>query len=139
MSGLKVTPLHPTFGAELSGVDFTKPVSPELYAEIRKVVDKVRNTRPFVDRGRRWSVAVPGWLGQYGAVVVRDTKLTDEAHVEFSRYFGELDDVTPYMDAGRKHRLPMKELFDAGNIDPYVHRYNWLSLSFARQALIQYP
>ncbi|GFZ43458.1 hypothetical protein JCM24511_01178 [Saitozyma sp. JCM 24511] len=94
MSGLKVTPLHPTFGAELSGVDFTKPVSPELYAEIRKVVDK------------------------YGAVVVRDTKLTDEAHVEFSRYFGELDDVTPYMDAGRKHRLPMKELFDAGNIDP---------------------
>lgn len=55
---------------------------------------------------------------QYGVVVCRDTKLTDEAHVEFSKYFGELDDVTPYMQAGRKHRLPLKELFDAGNIDP---------------------
>lgn len=40
-SNLKVTPLHSTFAAELSGVDFTKPVSPELYAEIRKIVDKV--------------------------------------------------------------------------------------------------
>lgn len=55
---------------------------------------------------------------QYGVVVCRDTHLTDEAHVEFSKYFGDLDDVTPYMQAGRKHRLPMKELFDAGNIDP---------------------
>lgn len=41
MSKLRVTPLHPTFAAELSGVDFTKPISPELYAEIRGVVDKV--------------------------------------------------------------------------------------------------
>lgn len=123
MSGLKVTPLHPTFGAELSGVDFTKPVSPELYAEIRKVVDKVRDILPFIGRDGSMLLGHSGLTWQYGAVVVRDTKLTDEAHVEFSRYFGELDDVTPYMDAGRKHRLPMKELFDAGNIDPYVHRY----------------
>lgn len=55
---------------------------------------------------------------QYGVVVCRKTGLTDEAHVEFSKYFGELDDVTPYMEVGRKHRLPFKELFDAGNIDP---------------------
>lgn len=48
----------------------------------------------------------------------RKTGLTDEAHVEFSRYFGDLDDVRPYIDAGRKHRLPYPELFDAGNIDP---------------------
>lgn len=41
MSQLKVTPLHPTFAAELSGVDFTKPVPPETYDEIRKIVDKV--------------------------------------------------------------------------------------------------
>jgi hypothetical protein len=44
--------------------------------------------------------------------------LTDAAHVEFSKYFGELDDVRPYIVAGRKHRLPFPELFDAGNIDP---------------------
>lgn len=51
-------------------------------------------------------------------VVCRRTGLTDEAHVEFSANFGELDDVRPYIDAGRKHRLPYPELFDAGNIDP---------------------
>jgi hypothetical protein len=38
---LKVTPLHPTFACQLEDVDFSKPVSPELYAEIREVVDKV--------------------------------------------------------------------------------------------------
>lgn len=41
MTNLKVTPLHPTFAAELSGVDFTKPISPEMYAVIREIVDKV--------------------------------------------------------------------------------------------------
>lgn len=39
---LKVTPLHPTFACELEGVDWSKDVSPELYQEIREVVDKVR-------------------------------------------------------------------------------------------------
>lgn len=48
----------------------------------------------------------------------RKTGLTDEAHIEFSRYFGELDDVRPYQNAGRIHRLAYPELFDAGNIDP---------------------
>jgi len=91
---LTVKPLHPTFAAELSGVDFTKPITPELYQQIRAIVDK------------------------YGVVVIRETKLTDEAHIEFSRYFGDLDDVTPYQKAGRTHRLRYKELFDAGNIDP---------------------
>lgn len=51
-------------------------------------------------------------------VVCRKTELTDEAHIEFSSNFGELDDVRPYIDAGRKHRLAYPELFDAGNIDP---------------------
>lgn len=51
-------------------------------------------------------------------VACRRTGLSDEAHVEFSSYFGELDDVRPYIDAGRKHRPPLPELFDAGNIDP---------------------
>ncbi|RXK40267.1 hypothetical protein M231_02381 [Tremella mesenterica] len=91
---VEVKPLHPTFGAELSGVDFTKPISPETYAEIRKAIDK------------------------YGVLVARKTGLTDEAHIEFSKYFGDLDDVTPYQQAGRTHRLKYLELFDAGNIDP---------------------
>lgn len=55
---------------------------------------------------------------KYGVVVCRDTNLTDEAHIKFSAYFGELDDVKPYQTAGRQHRLAYPELFDAGNIDP---------------------
>jgi len=36
--------------------------------------------------------------------------------VEFSRRFGELDDIRPYMTAGRKQRFEYIELFDAGNV-----------------------
>lgn len=40
--GYEVVPLHPTFGCELKGVDWSKPISPEQYAEIRALQDKVR-------------------------------------------------------------------------------------------------
>ncbi|KAK3677009.1 hypothetical protein LTR78_003214 [Recurvomyces mirabilis] len=93
-SGLEVVPLHPTFACELRGVDWSKSISQEAYDEIRQIAD------------------------QYGVVACRNTGLTDEAHIEFSRNFGDLDDVRPYIDAGRKHRLAYPELFDAGNIDP---------------------
>jgi alpha-ketoglutarate-dependent 2,4-dichlorophenoxyacetate dioxygenase len=43
--------------------------------------------------------------------------MDDAAHVEFSRRFGELDDIRPYMTGGRKPRYEFYELFDAGNID----------------------
>jgi len=37
--------------------------------------------------------------------------------VEFSRKFGELDDVKPYINKDRPLRFPYYELFDAGNVD----------------------
>ena len=43
--------------------------------------------------------------------------MDDTAHVDFSRKLGELDDIRPYMTAGRKMRYPYYELFDAGNVD----------------------
>ncbi|KAK5168856.1 uncharacterized protein LTR77_006165 [Saxophila tyrrhenica] len=92
---LEVIPLHPTFACELRGVDWSKPVPLEVYAEIREVVDKVSQITELV---------VP---------------YTDSS-ISFSSYFGELDDVRPYIDAGRKNRLSMPELFDAGNIDPHT-------------------
>jgi hypothetical protein len=36
--------------------------------------------------------------------------------VEFSRRFGELDDIRPYLHPGRKLRYEYVELFDAGNV-----------------------
>ena len=41
--GLKVIPIHPTFACELEGVDWGKDIPPELYKEIREVVDQVRH------------------------------------------------------------------------------------------------
>ncbi|KAK5747138.1 hypothetical protein LTR17_000271 [Elasticomyces elasticus] len=75
-NGLKVVSLHPSFGCELSGVDWAKPIPEAVYREIRDVVDK------------------------YGVVACRKTDLTDEAHIAFSSFFGDLDDVRPYIDAG---------------------------------------
>ncbi|KKA17669.1 hypothetical protein T310_8389, partial [Rasamsonia emersonii CBS 393.64] len=53
----------------------------------------------------------------YGVCVFRHANLDDERHIAFSRRFGELDDVAPYLAGGRPHRLKYVELFDVGNID----------------------
>ena len=53
---------------------------------------------------------------QYGVCVFRNTGLDDKSHVEFSRRFGELDDIRPYLHPGRKLRYDYVELFDAGNV-----------------------
>lgn len=54
---------------------------------------------------------------QYGVCIFRHANLDDERHIAFSRLFGELDDVAPYLAGGRPHRLKYVELFDVGNID----------------------
>ncbi|KAF2222824.1 hypothetical protein BDZ85DRAFT_281871 [Elsinoe ampelina] len=93
---LLITPLHPTFACTLSGVDWTHPTPPSIYADIRGIVEK------------------------HAVVVRRNTSLTDEAHIAFSSSFGELDDVRSYQKAGRTHRLKYPELFDTGDIDPHT-------------------
>jgi len=50
-------------------------------------------------------------------LVFRDTGLDDTRHVEFSKRFGDLDDIKPYLTGGRKSKFPYFELFDAGNLD----------------------
>lgn len=89
---LSVKQLHPTFGAEVSDIDITKDLSVEEFDEIRDV------------------------LAKYGFAVFRSTNLTDAQHVDFSRRFGELDDIRPYLTGGRKPRCGFVELFDASNI-----------------------
>ncbi|KAF2835211.1 alpha-ketoglutarate-dependent 2,4-dichlorophenoxyacetate dioxygenase [Patellaria atrata CBS 101060] len=90
---LTVNELHPTFGAEVRGIDF-EHISDEQFEEILKA------------------------LAKYGVCVFRNTGLDDKSHVEFSRRFGELDDIKPYLVGGRKPRYDYVELFDAGNLDP---------------------
>jgi hypothetical protein len=42
-------------------------------------------------------------------LILRNTGLDDKGHVEFSRMFGELDDITPYSKLGRVNRLAYDE------------------------------
>jgi alpha-ketoglutarate-dependent 2,4-dichlorophenoxyacetate dioxygenase len=49
--------------------------------------------------------------------VFRGTSLEDKGHIEFAKRFGELDDIKPYLAAGRKNRLAYDELFDVGNVE----------------------
>ncbi|KAI1387305.1 taurine catabolism dioxygenase [Hypoxylon trugodes] len=89
---ITVQELHPTFAAEVSGVNF-QDVSEEQFKEIIAAMAK------------------------YGVCVFRNTGLDDEAHVKFSERLGELDNIKRYLGAGRKARYDLYELFDAGNID----------------------
>ncbi|MEI9963974.1 MAG: amidohydrolase family protein [Caulobacteraceae bacterium] len=88
---ITITPILPTFGAEISGIDITQPLSPED----RQAVIDAQNT--------------------YGVTVYRNTGLTDETHIAFSRNFGHIE-LAPSM-AGRKTRHAHRELFDASNLD----------------------
>ena len=88
---LTVTPILPRFGAEISGIDITRP----LTAEEQRAVVEAQNT--------------------WGVTVWRNTGLTDETHIAFSRIFGHLE-LAPQR-AGGKVRLAHRELFDASNLD----------------------
>ncbi|KAL2012354.1 hypothetical protein VTN00DRAFT_5072 [Thermoascus crustaceus] len=60
---------------------------------------------------------IPDEIFQEVLAVVAKTGLDDRGHVEFSRKFGELDDIKPYVTKYRKLRYDYYELFDAGNVD----------------------
>lgn len=91
---LKVEPILAEigFGAVCSGLDLTRPLSP---AEVRQVTDA---------------------MDRYGVTVWRDTGMSDEDHIAFSRNFGYLERV-PKRDEGMRMRLPYRELFDASNLN----------------------
>ena len=88
---LKVEPILPRFGAECSGLDLTRKLTPE---EVQQVTD-----------------AMDTW----GVTVWRQTGMSDADHVEFSRNFGYLERV-PRRE-GVKYRLSLPELFDASNLN----------------------
>jgi len=88
---LIATPILPKFGAEISGIGIARPLS---------------------EADRRAIVAAQNI---YGVTVYRDTGLTDETHIAFSRNFGHVE-LAPAV-AGRKVRFAHRELFDAGNLD----------------------
>jgi Taurine catabolism dioxygenase TauD, TfdA family len=96
---VEFVPLHPTFGAEVRGVDFSKPISKDVADQIVKGADK------------------------YGVLVFRKTGMTDEDHIQFSKHFGDLDDISGFIPPGVRmsRRTRFLELFDASNLDGDGH------------------
>ncbi|KAK3485093.1 hypothetical protein B0T13DRAFT_526705 [Neurospora crassa] len=91
---ITVKELHPTFGAEVLGIQWgdNGVISDEQLQDLRDT---------------------------YGFIVLRATPLTDSTHVSFSRLFasGPLDDISRFLPPGRVPRYyPHLELFDASNL-----------------------
>lgn len=61
-----VRPVNPSIGAEITGVDLSQEISPELFAEIRTA------------------------LHEHHVICFRDQKLSNEDHKRFGRMFGKL-------------------------------------------------
>ena len=96
VGGPKVTfkSLHPTFGAECYGVDFSQPVTEDDVNSIRD------------------------GMAKYGVLVFRGAELDDTRHVALARQLGEVDSSTVFVMPGQKYRLaPFYELTDVGNIE----------------------
>jgi alpha-ketoglutarate-dependent 2,4-dichlorophenoxyacetate dioxygenase len=88
---LTIKPILPAFGAEISGVDITRPLDEAIKKEI-------------LDAQAKWGITV--W---------RDTGLTDETHIEFSRIFGHIELAPKPKEFRTRHAH--RELFDASNLD----------------------
>ena len=63
---IRVKPINPSIGAEVSGVDLSQPISPELFAELNTAIC------------------------EYQVLVFRDQTLSNENHKAFGRLFGPL-------------------------------------------------
>ncbi|MBT0668039.1 TauD/TfdA family dioxygenase [Novosphingobium profundi] len=90
---LTATPITPRFGAEISGLDLSKPLSEEALAEL-------------IDAMNTW-----------GVCVLRDTGFNNETHVAFSRSLGHLETAPAVKNRPRRHP-DTPEIFDASNLTP---------------------
>jgi len=66
-SALRVRRVSPAVGAEIEGVDLSRPLSHETVRDIREA------------------------LFEFGVVFFRDQRLTPDQHVSFARHFGEIN------------------------------------------------
>jgi alpha-ketoglutarate-dependent 2,4-dichlorophenoxyacetate dioxygenase len=84
---------RPFFAGEVSGVDITRPLSPEQARAIDKGMD------------------------QYGVLVFHDQHFTDETQLAYSRNFGELEVASGELGFGKKRRIESVHVNDISNLD----------------------
>ena len=95
-TALSLRPLRPTFAAEVDGLDLSVPLSSSTIAELVAAIDR------------------------FAVLVFSKQHLTDEAHIAFSRQFGELQHSPNYFQkdgSSSRPRMAYPELFDASNLD----------------------
>jgi alpha-ketoglutarate-dependent 2,4-dichlorophenoxyacetate dioxygenase len=84
--------LHPTFFAEVEGVDLARPVTPDLFAEIEAA------------------------FNEHAILLFRGQTIADAEQVDFSALFGPVFTATKYHWQNEKRRL-RGEMADISNID----------------------
>jgi alpha-ketoglutarate-dependent 2,4-dichlorophenoxyacetate dioxygenase len=89
---LEAKAVGPSFAAEVTGVDFSRPLDSSRVAEIVAAMDR------------------------YAVCVFRATALNDDSHIAFSRQLGKLEHAPRLFGKGFA-RFDKPELFDAGNLD----------------------
>ena len=90
---MHITPLHPGFVGEASGIDISVPLSPDQVAAIEAGMDR------------------------YAVLVFRDQPLTDEQQCAYSRNFGELEaTLIGQMSKPGERRLGPVEMGDISNL-----------------------
>jgi alpha-ketoglutarate-dependent 2,4-dichlorophenoxyacetate dioxygenase len=91
---ITVTPTHPGFVAEISGIDLGAPLAPR-------------------DRD-----AIEQAINRYAVVVFRGQKLDDEQQIAFARHFGPIhSSAQRARHKDIKHRLASDEIADISNLD----------------------
>jgi alpha-ketoglutarate-dependent 2,4-dichlorophenoxyacetate dioxygenase len=92
---LELKPLHPLFAAELVGADLTTPPDEALVRTVEQA------------------------MARYGVVAIRDARIGDEQHKDFSRAFGPLEIPSRVKGADRPvgTRPITHGIFYAGNLD----------------------
>ncbi|MEN0074881.1 MAG: TauD/TfdA family dioxygenase [Paracraurococcus sp.] len=89
---LKLTPLHPLFAAEVSGIDLRQAPGPALCDEIHRAMDR------------------------YAVLVFRDQQLDDDQQMAFGEALGPLEQSRGVVDV-HKQRLKHRQMADISNID----------------------
>jgi alpha-ketoglutarate-dependent 2,4-dichlorophenoxyacetate dioxygenase len=90
---IRVTPLHPHLGAEVTGLDLAHPLAAEEFAEIERAFNR------------------------HAVLVFPGQPLTDDQQIAFSRLFGPLE-TSPEYAGSKKSRLGRPEIADISNLDP---------------------
>ncbi|WP_043339139.1 TauD/TfdA dioxygenase family protein [Belnapia moabensis] len=89
---VQLTPLHPLFAAEVSGIDLRQTPGPALCDEIHRAMDR------------------------YAVLVFRDQQLDDDQQMAFGAALGPLEQTRGVVDV-HKQRLKHQQMADISNID----------------------